>query len=235
MKNILPLITILVLSLMSNTSVFAQPVKFTKEELVEKSNKLFESGKAKDSIELIDKYPEFAEEPEVLYVKSVAYVDLRDFKNAEKAFQKQFELFLQYAEESRGITIKVGDAPLSKDDKSLVTVIYSTVLINFAMADMVNALRNVAFDKAGFTVSKRETKDLVGFIEFRKDYEKTALEAADFFSKNRMFKEAISNFSKVIEINPKNSVAYRGRAKIYRQQKKIKLAAADEAMARRYK
>lgn len=236
MKNIYTLIAILVLGWLSNTAVFAQPAKLTKDELVTKSNALFESGRAKDALDLISQYPAFADETEVLYVKSVSLVDIKDFKNADMAFQRQFDLFLEYAEESKGLNINLADGTsLSNSDKSLLMLGYSTILINFAMADMVNALRNVAFDKAGFTASKRETKDLTGFDKFRKDYEKTALEAAEFFSKNQMVKEALSNFSKVIEINPKNSVAYRGRAKIYRQQKKIKLAAADEAMARRYK
>lgn len=234
-QSVCLLFAVLIFGWLGSITTLAQPAKLTKEELVRESNTLFESGKPKDALDLVNQYPEFADEPDVLYVKSVALVDLKDFKNADLVFQHQFELFLKYAEESKGITIKLANGTsLSEDDKDLLSMIYSTVLINFAMADMVNALRNVAFDKAGFTANKRETKNLNGFEAFRKDYEKTALEAAEFFLKNKMLKESLSNFSKVIEINPKNANAYQGRAKIYRQQRKIKLATVDEAKAKRY-
>ena len=39
----------------------------------------------------------------VLYVKSVAYTELRDYKNADIAFQKGFDIFLKNGKESLSI------------------------------------------------------------------------------------------------------------------------------------
>ena len=115
----------------------------------------------------------------------------------------------------------------------MISIMYGATLISLASADLTNSLRTVAFEKAGMTAAKREPKNLNGFDEFRKNYEQTALEAANFYLQTVQLKEALSNFSKVIEINPKNVAAYQGRAKVYRKQRKLKLAQADELKAKR--
>lgn len=206
----------------------------TKEHLVEKANALFESGRAREAIGLINQYPDFAEEPEILYIKSVSYADLRDFGNADAAFQKQFDIFLQNAEESGKLILEISSGePSANLKKNMISIMYGATLISFASADLTNSLRAAAFEKAGITAARREPKNLIGFDEFRKNYEQTALEAANFFLQTAQLKEALSNFSKVIEINPKNAVAYQGRAKVYRKQRKLKLAQADELKAKR--
>ena len=85
-------IVLTLINLTSANPICAQQI-LTKEQVAEKANALFEGGRAREAVDLINQYPEFAEEPEILYIKSVSYVDLRDFKNADAAFQKQFDIF----------------------------------------------------------------------------------------------------------------------------------------------
>ena len=235
MTNFYKPIFICWLILLSFNFIYAQTEKLTKEQLVERSNTLFESGKKKQAIDLIDQYPEFSDEVDVLYVKSVAYTELRDYKNADIAFQKGFDIFLKNGAESLSIADEyAAKTSPTKDDKDLAALMYSTALISFASADLTNALRSVAFEKNGMPEAKREPKNLIGFAEFRKSYEQTAIKSAELNLKNNQLKESLADFGKAIELNPKNPASYTGRAKVYRKLKKIKLAIADEANARRY-
>ena len=234
-KNIRILLCLLSFFLTGAISIFAQPQKLTKEQLVEKSNALFENKRQKEAIELLDEYPEFSDDVEVLYVKSVAYTELRDYKNADIAYQKGFDIFLKNGTESLAIADEyAAKKTLTKDDKDLAGLMYSTALIMFASADLTNALRAVAFGKNGMPEAKRDPKNLNGFDEFRKLYEQTAIKSAELNLKNNQLKDALANFSKAIELDPKNSASYTGRAKVYRKLRKLKLAVADEANARRY-
>ena len=225
--------TILFCFLLFAAPIFAQ--KLTKEELVEKSNALFESGKQKDAIELLDQYPEFADESDVLYVRSVSYTELRDYKNADLAYQRGFDIFLKNGSESLAIADEYAakNTP-TKLDKEMTAMMYSTAMISFASAELTNALRAVAFGKNGMPEEKREPKNLNGFEEFRKKYVETAIKSGEMNFNNNQLKEAVSDFGKAIELEPKNAAAYTGRAKVYRKLKKLKLAVADEATARRY-
>jgi tetratricopeptide (TPR) repeat protein len=228
-------ILICILFLAGAISICAQPQKLTKDQLVEKSNALFESGKQKDAIDLINEYPEFADEVDVLYVKSVAYTELRDYKNADIAYQKGFDIFLKNAGESLSIANEYAAKPTpTKEEKEIAAMMYSAAMISFASADLTNALRSVAFGKNGMPEDKREPKNLVGYEDFRKTYEETAIKSGELNLKNNQLKDALADFSKAIELNPKNPASYIGRAKVYRKLKKIKLAMADEANARKY-
>ncbi len=231
---IFPVVFLFLLICLSASFSFAQPDQLTKDQLVDKSDTLYKNGRPREAIELIDKYPQFADETDVLYVKSVSLIELRDFKNADIAFQRQFDNFLKNAEETRKMNVKIAPGvSSSKLDQDMNSIMYSATLISLATAEMVNALRAAALEKAGIPANKREPKNLGGFEEFRKNYENTALEAAEFFLQTKQLKEALSNFSKAIELNPKNAAAYRGRAKVYRQQRKVKAAIADEAQAKK--
>lgn len=213
--------------------VFAQ--KLTKEQLVEKSNALFESGKQQNALDLIGEYPEFADEPDVLYVKSVAYTELRDYKNADLAYQKGFDIFLKNAAESLTIADEyAAKNPAAKEDREMASLMYSTAMISFASADLTNSLRKVAFDKNGMPEAKREPKNLRGFEDFRKNYEATAIRLGELNAQSNQLKDAIENYTQAIELNSKNSAAYSGRAKVYRKLKRLKLAIADEKNARLY-
>lgn len=223
------LFTILVVS----APLFAQ--KLTREQLVEKSNVMLESGRRQEAIELIGEYPEFADEVEILYVKSVAYTELRDYKNADVAYQRGFDIFLKNAAESLAIAEEYAakTAP-TKEDKELASLMYGTALISFASADLTNSLRRVAFDKNGMPEAKRDPKNLRGFEDFRKSFVETAIKSGELNAKYNNSQEALGNFGKAIELDPKNSAAYAGRAKIYRKLKKLRLAIADEKSARLY-
>jgi len=213
--------------------IFAQ--KLTKEQLVEKSNALFEGGKRQEAIDLIGEYPEFSDEPDVLYVKSVAYSELRDYKNADIAFQKSFDLFLKNGAESLAIADEyAAKTPATKEDKEMAALMYETAAVSFGSANLVNALRIVAFDKNGMPEAKRDPKNLAGFDNFVKDYEQSSLKLAELNAQNNKFGDAVANYGKAIELNPKSSAAYAGRAKVYRKLKKLRLAIADEKSARLY-
>lgn len=223
----------LFLILFAAAPIFAQ--KLTKEELAEKSNALYESGKQKDAIELLDQYPEFADESDVLYIKSVSYTELRDYKNADLAYQRGFDIFMKNGLES----LKIGGEyaaknPPTKLDKEMTALMYSTAMISFGSAQLTNSLRAVAFGKNGMPEEKREPKNLNGFDEFKKIYAETAVKSGGINLQNNLLKEALSDFGTAIELEPKNAAAYSGRAKVYRKLRKLKLALADEANARKY-
>lgn len=235
MKQDFKFLIFLFLFLSAAISICAQPVKLTKEQLAKKSNALFEGGKQKEAVDLINDYPEFSGEVEILYVKSVAYTELRDYKNADLAFQKGFDIFLKNGTESLTIADEyAAKKPLTKEDKELASLMYSTAMISFASADLTNALRSVAFGKNGMPEAKREPKNLAGFDEFRKLYEQTAIKSGELNLKNNLLKEALADFSKAIELDPENSASYTGRAKVYRKLGKLKPAMSDEANAKRY-
>lgn len=213
--------------------IFAQ--KLTKEELVEKANKIYESGKQQEAIALLDEYPEFADEIDVLYVKSVAYTELRDYKNADVAFQKGFDIFLKNAAETLAVAEEYMEkTSLTKEEKEIASLMYSTTMISFGSADLTNALRKVAFEKNGMPEAKRSPKNLSGFDDFRKTYFSTAIKLADLDAQSNKLTEAVENYTKAIELDSRNSLAYAGRAKVYRKLKKLKLAISDEAKAKIY-
>jgi tetratricopeptide (TPR) repeat protein len=213
--------------------LFAQ--KLTKEQLVEKANKIYESGKQKEAIDLLDEYPEYADEVGVLYVKSVAYTELRDYKNADDAFQKGFDIFLKNSAETLTIADEYLQKPsVTKEEKEIAALMYSTTMIMFASADLTNSLRKVAFEKNGMPEAGRDPKNLSGFEDFRKTYLATALKLADLNAQSNKSTEAIENYTKAVELDPKNSTAYAGRAKVYRKLRKLKLAISDESNAKRY-
>ena len=141
---------------------------------------------------------------EILYVKSVAYTELRDYKNADIAFQKGFDMFLKNGTESLAIADEYAAKPSpTKEDRDLAALMYSTAMIMFASADLTNALRSVAFGKNGMPEVKREPKNLAGFDEFRKLYIQTAIKSGEMNFKNNLLKEALADFTKAIELNPK--------------------------------
>ena len=215
--------------------ICAQSLKLTKEQVAEKSNALLENKKQKEAIDLINDYPDFSDEVEILYVKSVAYTELRDYKNADIAFQKGFDIFLKNGTESGAIADEyAAKKPLTKEDQELASLMYSTAMISFASAELTNALRIVAFGKNGMPETKRQPKNLAGFDEFRKMYEQIAIKSGEMYFKSNFLNEALKDFTKAIELNPKNPASYTERAKVYRKLRKIKLAMADEASARRY-
>lgn len=219
--------------LLVSVPLFAQ--KLTREQLVEKSNGMLENGRRQEAIDLIDEYPEFADEAEILYVKSIAYTELRDYKNADTFYQRGFDIFLQNAAESLKIAEEYAAKPApTKDDRELASLMYGTALISFASADLTNSLRKVAFEKNGMPEAKRDPKNLKGFEDFRKSFVETAIKSGEFNAKNNSPQEALGNFGKAIELDPKNSAAYAGRAKVYRKLKKLRLAVADEKNARLY-
>ena len=235
MKRYFIFIVFSLLFLSGANLVYAQPEKLTKEQLVEKANRIYESGKQKEAIDLIDRYPQFADEVDILYIKSVAYTELRDYKNADLAYQKSFDVFLKNAAESRAIADEYAAKPgATKEEKELAALMYGTTMISFASADLTNSLRAVAFEKSGMPEAKREPKNLAGFDDFRKFYEQTAIKFAELNLKSNQLKDAQANYAKAIELNPKSSDAYLGRAKVYRKLKKLKLAASDEKNARLY-
>lgn len=223
------------LILLSAGFIHAQPEKSTKDQLIEKSNALFEGGKQKEAVDLINNYPEFSDEVGVLYVKSVAYTELRDYKNADIAFQKSFDIFLKNGTESLSIADEyAAKTSPTKVDKDLAAMMYSTAMISFASANLTNSLRSVAFGKNGIPEEKREPKNLAGFDEFKKNYAETAVKSGGINLQNNLLKDALSDFGTAIKFEPKNAAAYSGRAKVYRKLKKLKSALADEANARKY-
>jgi tetratricopeptide (TPR) repeat protein len=213
--------------------LFAQ--KLTKEQLVEKANKIYESGKQKEAIDLLDEYPEYADEIGVLYIKSVAYTELRDYKNADIAYQKGFDIFLKNSAEALSIADEyMQKTSVTKEEKEIASLMYSTAMISFGSADLTNSLRKVAFEKNGMPEAQRDPKNLIGFEDFRKTYLATAIKLADLNVQSNELPEAVENYTKAIELDPKNSAAYAGRAKVYRKLKKLKPAISDEANAKRY-
>ena len=177
--------------------IYLRPtLKLPKNNWSKNRTRLFESGKQREAINLINEYPEFSDEVEILYVKSVAYTELRDYKNADIAFQKGFDIFLKNGTESLAIADEYAAKTTSRQKRTedLAALMYSTAMIMFASAELTNALRSVAFGKNGMPEEKREPKNLAGFDEFRKLYIQTAIKSGEMNFKNNLLKECSGGF-----------------------------------------
>lgn len=204
-------------------------INLSKEEVVKKADEISKKENPYTVLEFLDDYPEFAEDVEILYLKSVANVEAGKFKKADIYFQKQFDSFYKDALSS----IAAGDEYAAKEKSEvnyeMASLMYSTALVGFGSGDLVNSLRAVATEKNGLPAIKRNPKNLNGYAEFRKAYEETAVKLANIEFQAEKFDTALENFNKAIELNPKSKAALEGRAKVYRKLGKVKLASADEA------
>lgn len=207
-------------------------MNLSKDEVIKKAEELQKNGNPFTVLEFLDDYPEFAEDTEMLYFKSIANAEAGYFKEADVYFQKQFDAFYKDALSS----IKVGDEyaakPKSDENYGMASLMYGTAIISFASADLVNSLRAVATEKNGLPAAKRNPKNLNGYEEFKKKYEETAVKAGNVELAAEKFEIALDNFNKAIEINPRSKAALENRAKIYRKLGKLRLAQADEAKAK---
>jgi tetratricopeptide (TPR) repeat protein len=231
-KNIKIGILLLVVSLIAG-SAYGQ--RLTKEELGEKANSLLNSGKQQAALDLVDLYPEFADESDVLYVRSIAFTELKDYKNADIYFQKQFDQFRTNADSARSEASDiVGNNPATKENNDLALLMFGASLISYASADLVNSLRATAFEKNGMPAVKRVPKNLKDFEEMVRAYKETAIQAGLLQIRTNALKEALANLNKAVQLGPKDPAAYRARAQLYRKQKKLALARADEAKAKQF-
>lgn len=207
-------------------------LNLSKDEVVKKADEIAKKDNPYTLLEFLDDYPEYAEDTEILYLKSVTNVEAGNFKKADVYFQKQFDSFYKDALSS----IKAGDEyaakPKSAENHEISSLMYGTALMSFASADLVNALRAVATEKNGLPAIKRNPKNLNGYTEFKKLYEEVAVKAGNVEFDAEEFDLALQNFNKAIELNPRSKSALEGRAKVYRKQGKLKLAQADEARAK---
>jgi tetratricopeptide (TPR) repeat protein len=224
---------IIVLTILSALVTLAQPAKLTKEQLGEQGNALLNAGKQKEALELADGYPEFAGEMEVLYIKSIAYTELKDYKQADIYFQKQFDTFTGNAATARAEAVELAKKPGIKATSDLAALMFGVSLVSYASADMVNSLRATAFDKNGMTASKRKPVNLDNFDEMITVYRETSMEAGMLQLSLNQLKDALANMNKAVELGPNDAAAYRGRAQVYRKMKKLALARADETKARK--
>lgn len=214
-------------------SLQAQPSRLTKEQLGEKGNALLNAGKQNEALELVGAYPEFENEMEVLYIRSIAYTELKNYKKADIYFQKQFDTFRGNADSARaeagGIIAK---NPRTKENDELASLMYGASLISYASADMVNSLRAVAFEKNGMPAAKRVPADLEHYREMTTAYRETSIDAGLHQLKLNQLKDALANLNKAVELGPKDPAAYRGRAQVYRKMRRLAPARADEAKAK---
>lgn len=202
-------------------------INLSKDEVVKKAEEIVKKENPYTVLEFLDDYPEFADDTEILYLKSVTNVEAGKFKKADVYFQKQFDSFYKDALS----TAKSGDEYVAKDYES-ASLYYGIAMISFASADLVNSLRAVATEKNGLPAIKRNPKNLNGYAEFKKLYEETAVKAGNVEIGAEKFDLALQNFNKAVEVNPRSKAALEGRAKVYRKQGKLKLAQADEAKAK---
>ncbi|HQU84851.1 MAG TPA: tetratricopeptide repeat protein [Pyrinomonadaceae bacterium] len=207
-------------------------MNLSKEEVVKKAQEIQEKENPYRVLEFLDDYPEFAEDTEILYLKSVASVEAGYFKEADVYFQKQFDAFYKDALSS----IEAGDEyaakPKSEENSAMASLMYGTAMLALASADLVNSLRAVATEKNGLPAAKRNPKNLNGYAEFSKIYEETAVKAGNVELSADKFDLALENFNKALEINPRSKSALENRAKVYRKQGKLRLAQTDEAKAK---
>lgn len=207
-------------------------INLSKDEVVKKAEEISKKENPYTLLEFLDDYPEYADDPEILYLKSVTNVETGNFKKADVYFQKQFDNFNKDALSS----IKAGDEYSVKEKSAenieMASLMYGTALMSFASADLVNALRAVATEKNGLPTIKRNPKNLNGYAEFKKVYEETAVKAGNVELGGEKFDLALQNFNKAIDLNPRSKSALEGRAKVYRKQGKLKLAQTDEAKAK---
>ncbi len=207
-------------------------LNLSKEDVIEKAEKIQKEENPRRVIEFLKLFPEYGDEVEILYLKSVSYVEIREFQKADVYFQKQFDNFYKDAFASLTIADEYAQKPESAENLEMASLMYETALVSMASAELVNALRAVATEKNGLPAVKRNPKNLNGFAEFMKIFEQTAIRSAETDFKAGQTDRALQNFNKALEMNPKSKAAYLGRAKVYRKLGKVKLAQADEAKAK---
>jgi tetratricopeptide (TPR) repeat protein len=231
-KHIKTGILLLLVSLIAG-SAYGQ--RLTKEQLSEKANALLNSQKQREALDLVALYPEFTEEADILYVLSVANTELRDYKTADIYYQKQFDQFRRNADSTRteGANI-LANNPETKENNSLAAMMFGVSMISYATADLVNSLRATAFEKNGMPAAKRDPKNLKDYDEMVRAYKETAIQAGLLQIKTNELKDALANLNKAVQLGPKDPAAYRARAQLYRKQKKLALARADEAKAKQF-
>lgn len=213
--------------------IFGQPARLTKEQLGEKANALLNSQKQQEAIDLVESYPEFAGEADVLYVLSVANTELRNYAKADIYFQKQFDQFRKNADSTRSEGAHIlANNPETKENNSLAALMFGVSLISYGTADLVNSLRATAFEKNGMPAAKRDPKHLKDYDDMVRAYKETAIQAGLLQIKTNELKEGLANLNKAVQLGPKDPAAYRARAQLYRKQKKLALARADEAKAK---
>lgn len=222
------------IGIFSVLAIQAQPTALTKEQLGEKGNALLNAGKQREALALVDSYPEFENETGVWYIKSIAYGELRDYKNAEIYFKKQFDVFVNNGESAyRDASNILTDNVPSKENNNLALLMFSASLVSYAGAEMVNSLRSVVFDKNGMPAAIRKPVNIEGYDDMVTGYKNTLIEAGSLQLQTGELKEALSNLNKAVRLDPKDAAAYGTRAKIYRKLKKIALARADELKAKK--
>jgi Flp pilus assembly protein TadD len=224
---------LIALTVLSAFITLAQPAKLTKEQLGEQGNALLNAGKQKEALELAAAYPEFADEMEVLYIKSIAYTELKDYTQADIYFQKQFDTFRGNGGSARAQAVELAKDPGIKVTSDLASLMFGVSLVSYASADLVNSLRATAFEKNGMPASKRKPVNLDNFDEMRTAYRETSMEAGLLQLTLNQLKDALANLNKAVELGPTDAVAYRGRAQVYRKMKKLALARSDEIKARK--
>lgn len=228
------LFLLIALGVLSTLFLQAQPTRITKEQLGEKGNALLNEGKQREALALVEAYPEFENETAVWYIKSVAYGELREYKNAEIYFKKQFDDFVNNGESAyRDASKLLTDNTPSKENNSLAMLMFSASLISYGSADMVNSLRAAVFDRNGMPTAVRKPKNIEGYDEMVTGYKDTLIEAGSLQLQTGSLKEALLNLNKAVSLDPKDAKAYSTRAKVYRRLKKIPLARADELKARK--
>ena len=225
---------VLLLSLIGGAA-YGQPARLTKEQLSEKAVSLLNSGRQRDALDLVDQYPEFAGEADVLYVRSIGYTELKDYKTADIYFQKQFDQFRANADSARSEASNiVGNNPATRENNDLALLMYGASLISYASADLVNSLRSTAFEKNGMPAAKRAPKNLKDYDEMVRAYKETSIQTGRLQITTNELKEALANLNRAVQLGPKDPAAYRARAELYRKQKKLALARADEAKAKQF-
>jgi len=224
---------LIALTVLSAVVTLAQPAKLTKEQVGEQGNALLNAGKQKEALELADAYPEFAGEVEVLYIKSIAYTELKDYQQADIYFQKQFDTFRSNGDSAREQGVELAKNPTNRATNDLAALMFGVSLISYASADMVNSLRATAFEKNGMPAARRKPVNLGSFDEMKTVYLETSIQAGLLQLKLNQLKDALSNLNKAVELGPTDAAAYRGRAQVYRKMRKLVLARADETKARK--
>jgi len=213
------------------TSSYAQ---LTKEQFGERGNALLNAGKQREALALVDANPAFADGAEGLYIRSIAYTELRDYKSADIYFQKQFDMFRGNADSARSEADDiVKNNPPSKDNNDLASLMYGAAMISYASADLVNELRATAFDKNGMPTATRTPKDLANYDALVKAYKETAIASGLLYLKMAKYKDALSDLNKAVQLDSKDAAAYLARAQLYRKTKKLVLARADELKAKK--
>lgn len=207
-------------------------INLSKEEVVKKAEDIAKKENLYTVLEFLDDYPEYANDPEILYLKSVTNVEAGKFKKADVYFQKQFDNFYKDALSSIAAGDDYAKKEKSAENYEMTSLMYGTALVSFGSADLVNALRAVATERNGLPAIKRNPKNLNGHAEFKKLYEEIAVKAGNVELDAEKFDLALQNFNKAIELNPRSKAALEGRAKVYRKQGKIRLAVSDESKAK---